>query len=266
MLIAQITDCHIRPPGSLIYGVIDTAQYLKRAIDTLLALETPPDLVIVTGDLVDAGSPEEYARLRTLLAPLPMPVRLIAGNHDLREALRAGFPDHAYLQGPDEFLQYVDDSFPLRLVALDSVAPGEVHGLLCQARLDWLDRRLSEAPDRPTMIVVHHPPIMTGIAHMDAKPFINADAFARVVSKHKQVERVIAGHLHRSVSQRWGGTIVSVCPSTAHQFALDLQPPDWPARYVLEPPGFQLHRWHKQHGLVTHTGLIGDFPSPRPLR
>jgi Icc protein len=265
MLIAQITDCHIRLAGDLIYGVVDPAQYLKRAVDTLLALDPRPDLVIVSGDLVDAGSPAEYARLRELLKPLPMPMRLIAGNHDLRASLRASFSDHAYLQGPDEFLHYVDDGFALRIVALDSVMPGEVGGYLCDARLNWLDKRLSEAPDRPTLIVVHHPPIMTGIAHMDAKPFRNADRFEAVVARHKQVERLISGHLHRSVSVRWGGTVVSVCPSTAHQFALDLQP-DYPARYVLEPPGFQLHRWIAGQGLTTHTGVIGDFPPPTLLR
>ena len=265
MLIAQITDCHIRPPGALIYGVVDTAHYLKRAVDALLALDPRPDLVIVSGDLVDGGAPAEYARLRQLLASLPMPVRLIVGNHDRRESLRAGFPDHVYLQGPDVFLHYVDDGFALRIVALDSVTPGEVGGTLCDARLDWLEKRLAEAPDRPTLIVVHHPPIMTGIAHMDAAPFRNADRFEAVVARHRQVERVIAGHLHRSVSVRWGGTVVSVCPSTAHQFALDLQP-DYPARYVLEPPGFQLHRWIAGHGLTTHTGVIGDFPPPTLLR
>jgi 3',5'-cyclic-AMP phosphodiesterase len=264
MLIAQITDCHIRLEGDLIYGVVDPALYLKRAVDRLIALDPRPDLVIVSGDLVDAGSPAEYARLRALLAPLPMPVRLIAGNHDLRASLRASFPDHAYLQGESEFLHYVDDSFPLRLVGLDSVTPGQVGGSMCAARLDWLDKRLAEAPARPTLIVVHHPPVWTGIAHMDALPFQNAEGFAAVVSQHKQVERVIAGHLHRSVSVRWAGTVVSVCPSTAHQFALDLQPPDFPARYVLEPPGFQLHRWIPGQGITTHTGVIGDY-APTPL-
>src|SRR5262245_41643201 len=109
MLIAQITDCHIRLEGDLIYGVVDPAAYLKRAVDTLLALDPRPDLVILSGDLVDAGAPAEYVRLRKILEPLPMPVRLIAGNHDLRQSLRASFRDHAYLQGDTEFVQYVDD-------------------------------------------------------------------------------------------------------------------------------------------------------------
>jgi len=34
---------------------------------------------------------------------------------------------------------------------------------------------------------------------------------------------------------------------------------DWDVRWAPEPPGFQLHRYAPGAGLVTHTGVIGDY-------
>ncbi|MFI5033913.1 MAG: metallophosphoesterase, partial [Reyranellales bacterium] len=87
MLIAQLSDPHIKSPGQLLYDRIDTAGYLERAVAHVLKLDPLPDVVVMTGDLVDGGKPEEYAYLRRLIAPLPMPVYVIPGNHDGREAL-----------------------------------------------------------------------------------------------------------------------------------------------------------------------------------
>ena len=134
MLIAQITDTHIRPKGVLAMGRVDTAGYLARAVAHINALRPAPDVVLVTGDLVDAGMTEEYAHLRELLAPLAMPLYVIPGNHDLREPLREAFADRGYL--PREgFLQYVVNDGPVRLIALDTLAEGASHGELCERRL-----------------------------------------------------------------------------------------------------------------------------------
>ena len=94
MLIAQITDCHIRLPGKPLYGALDTTLYLERAVAALNVLDPRPDLVLLTGDLVDHGDPAEYTRLRDILGRLSLPFRMIAGNHDSRDALAAAFPDH----------------------------------------------------------------------------------------------------------------------------------------------------------------------------
>jgi 3',5'-cyclic AMP phosphodiesterase CpdA len=261
MLIAQISDMHIRPEGALAYGRVDTAPYLARAVEHLLRLEPQPDVVLATGDLVDAGSAEEYARLRALLAPLPMPVYLIPGNHDARDALARAFPDHGYLPRGGRFLQYVVEDHPVRLIGLDTLVPGQTGGLLCEERLGWLAARLAEAPDRPTVIFMHHPPFVTGIAHMDAYGLARASEFADVVRRHPQVERVVCGHLHRPIQARVGGTLASTAPSTAHQVVLDLEDGN-PLMFTMEPPACHLHVWRPGAGLVSHTSYIGDFDGP----
>lgn len=264
MLLCQITDLHVKPGRGLAYGVVDTATMLERCVDAILALPQRPDAVIATGDLVDAGRADEYALLRVLLAPLPMPLYLLPGNHDDRAALREAFPEHAYLRQWDPFVQYAIDAHPLRIVALDTVVPGEGGGRLCDHRLDWLERTLAAAPGRPTVLALHHPPFGTGIGHMDRLGLDRADRLAEVVARHPQVERVVAGHLHRPIVARFARTVASTCPSPAHQVALDLAP-DAADRFVMETPGFQLHWWSGGH-LVSHTVPIGRFDGPYPFR
>jgi 3',5'-cyclic AMP phosphodiesterase CpdA len=260
MLIAQITDTHIKPQGVLAYGRLDTAPYLERAVAHLLALRPRPDLVLATGDLVDGGRPDEYRRLHDLLAPLPMPVYLIPGNHDEREALATAFPDHAYLPRDGRFIQYAVEGYPVRLLALDTLVPGQVGGLLCAERLSWLASRLAEAPARPTVIFMHHPPFATGIARMDAHGLANAPEFAEIVGRHRHVARIVCGHLHRPIQAIVGGTLATTAPSTAHQVALDLE--DEPLAFTMEPPACQLHVWSPETGLITHTSYIGNFDGP----
>jgi len=264
MLIAQITDLHILPEGELAFGHVDTASCLARAVARLRALDPRPDLVVATGDLVHAGDAAEYAHLRRLLAPLDLPLFLLPGNHDSRSALVAAFPDHAYLPRDGGFLQYCIEDWPLRLIALDTIIPGEPGGRLCEQRLAWLSARLAEQPERPTLIMMHHPPFATGIGHMDGMALEAPERFAAIVASHGKVARVICGHDHRSIHSAFAGTTASVAPSTAHQVMLDLTP-DGEARFNLEPPGFHLHLWRAETGLVTHTAFTGDFPGPYPF-
>ncbi|HEY6980060.1 phosphodiesterase [Reyranella sp.] len=264
MLIAQISDMHVTAEGTLLYKRIDTAGYLERAVAHVLGLDPRPDLVIATGDLVDGGKPDEYARLRRLLEPLPMPVYLIPGNHDAREPLRAAFPDHRYLPA-DGFLQYAIESPPLRLIGLDTLVAGKPYGELCEERLGWLAARLGEHPDVPTLIFLHHPPFDCGIEAFDRARLNKGDAaLADLVSRHRNVERVMCGHVHRPIQMRWAGTMASIAPSTAHQATLDLHD-GAPLSMMMEPPGLALHYW-KAGGLVTHVSYIGSFEGPRPFR
>ena len=265
LLVCQISDMHIKVPGRLSYRKVDCAAMLARCVDEILRLPQQPDLVLATGDLVDFGRPEEYAHLRQLLAPLPMPFYLIPGNHDERGALRDAFPDHPYLRQWQPFVQYAIEDWPLRIVALDSVIAGKPGGELCEERLAWLERTLSAQPAKPTLIVVHHPPFPTLIGHMDWQGLMRGrEELERIVARHPQVERVLCGHIHRAIQVRFGGTLASTCPSSAHQVALDLAP-DALSAFKMDPPGFQLHAWRKDFGVISHSAFIGNFAGPFPF-
>lgn len=264
-LAAQITDMHVLEAGALAFGLIDTAARLAACVARLNALEHSPDLVVATGDLVDTGSLAEYRNLREILAPLRMPFYLIPGNHDDRGNLRAVFADHAYLNQDPEFLHYVIEDYPVRVVAADTVVPGRAGGLMDAARLSWLSTRLAEDRERVTILLMHHPPFETGIVHMDGMRCEGAEDLAKVIAANPQVERILCGHVHRMIQHRFAGTTAMIAPSTAFQVALDLDP-DSPARWTDEPAGFALHHWTPAGGLTSHVCTVADPGAKRPFR
>jgi len=119
---------------------------------------------------------------------------------------------------------------------------------------------MEEAPASPTVIFMHHPPFTTGIARMDEHGRANAAELADVVARHRQVQRIVCGHLHRSIQALVGSTRATTAPSTAHQVALDLE--DEPLSFTMEPPACQLHVWSPATGVVTHTSYIGELDGP----
>ena len=259
MIIAQISDLHISGPEGrpdLDYAVAD---HLVRCVAHLNALDPRPDLVMASGDLVDRGTAEEYQRLAAILGELQPPWRLLPGNHDAPEELRRTFSDHDYLPAAGPFLHYAIDDGPLRIIALDTHMPGQVGGGLCDDRLDWLAARLAEAPERPTLIFMHHPPFESGIELMDRNGYLtDRDKLGAIIASHANIVRIACGHLHRPVTVAWQGTVVTVAPGPAHQLGLDLRP-DGDVTVVLEPPALNLHVWKPGVGLITHMSYVGEF-------
>lgn len=266
MLLAQISDLHIKRPGALAYRRVDTAAHLERCVVRLNALEPKPEAVVITGDLVDLGSVAEYTLLKTLLAPLTMPIYLLVGNHDDRAALRQVFDDHTYLHDSSEFVQYAVDVGPLRLIALDSQLPQQSSGHLCDARLAWLDTQLAQAQGKSVILALHHPPFVSGIGHMDRQRLDpeSARRLAAIVSRYPNVERVVCGHVHRPIFTRFAGTIASAVPAPAHQVALDLRE-NAPSAFRLEPPAFALHQYAPETGVVTHHAYVDEGEGPFPF-
>lgn len=261
MLLAQITDLHMRRDETPMSGEVVTRPYITAAVDAVNA--RAPDAVFVTGDLTDIGTDAEYALLRAELDRLNAPYFVIPGNHDRHGELRAAFHDHAYLpkDGP---INWVIDDFAVRIIGLDTVVPGKGSGELAAETLAWLDARLSES-DKPTIVGLHHPPFPTGILGMDSIMCLNGAELAPIIARHSHVERVIAGHHHRPVQIRWAGTIGQIAPSVAHQVVLDFTERDM-AEWVLEPPAMLLHRWSAETGVISHTAYVGDFGGPQPFR
>ncbi|KAG8148782.1 phosphodiesterase [Burkholderia catarinensis] len=262
-IIAQISDVHVRPAGVLYQDVVDSNAMLARAVASLNALAPRPDLVLVTGDLTDEGAPEEYAMLRRLLAPLEIPFAVMPGNHDKRDNLRSAFPDHTYLpaQGP---LHFTIDVGAVRIVALDTSVPDLHHGELDLDALAWLDAELHACCERPTIVAMHHPPFDTGIPYLDIYGLRDIDRFAATLTVHSHVERVIAGHVHRSMQTRLGNVPVLTCPSTVTQIALQTQADAQPASY-LEPPALLLHCWTQGKSSISHLSYIDQFEGPYPF-
>jgi len=267
MLIAQVSDFHLKGAGELAYGVADTASPLRRAVAHLNALTPAPDVVLITGDLVDDGAAESYAVVRELLAPLRAPFFVAVGNHDQKARLRDAFPkqtqgDRRTAADGAAWLCYAVEAFPVRFIGLDTVTPGEHGGRFEGERLRWLGETLAARPGAPTILFMHHPPFASGIGHMDKEVFRGWRDFEALVAQHRQIERILCGHIHRPIFRRFGGTIASTSPGIGMQLCLDLRD-EAPSTFVLEPTAAMLHLWTSSWGsptLLSHVSVIPDHP------
>jgi Icc protein len=239
--IAQLSDLHLSDDDPY------PLEALRAAVAALLDLPAPPDCVVLTGDLADHGRPSEYAQLREALTPLPMPVHPLPGNHDDVTALLTAFSSVPSAN-------YAVAAGDVRLVCCDSTIPGENGGRLSDP--EWLDATLSEAPDTPTVVAMHHPPFRLGVEWVDAMGHARPETLAGVISGHPQVVRVIAGHVHTGAVTEFAGTVATSCPSTWRQIYLD---PDGPPALSTAPPGMALHVIDGMSA-VTHFRPIGDRP------
>ena len=235
MRIAHLSDPHLTR-GPL---AAQPAAGLADAIGRMLSIEPRPDCVVITGDLADTGHPDEYAVLRTILRRCPVPVHLMAGNHDDPAALIAKFGDTPFL-GNGVSTSYTAEYPQATIVIANSWIHGSPAGHLGQDQLAWIDRTLGARPDVPALVCLHHPPLPVGIPFLDGMMLTDAPGFADVIRKHPHVVRVLAGHAHRDVSALFAGTLLTVAPSTYRQSALrmhDAEPPG----YLAEPTSFLLH-------------------------
>lgn len=265
MILAHLSDLHVRPRGVSAHRVVETSMLAERAARSVGAMRPRPDAVVISGDIADCGLAREYAEVATLLRRhlRDLPIYMVPGNHDRREVFRAGLAGYPGIAEHPDFIQYAVEDLPHRLVMLDSVTPGAAHGELCADRLAWLDATLARAPERPTLLALHHPPILCGLASMDATNLRDAAALAQVVGRHRQVERILCGHHHRSITGRLAQAIVSVAPSVAHQSEFDpLADHD---RLVMEPPAYQVHMALPDGQLASHTVFVESFPGPFPF-
>jgi 3',5'-cyclic-AMP phosphodiesterase len=218
-MLVQLSDPHMR------LGPDDegAGAALEAAVAAVLEIDPAPDAVIVTGDLANTPTEAEYERVRRLLEPLPMPVHVLPGNHD----------DRALMGGET---QYVTEVGHLRLVVCDSTIPGRIEGRL---DLDWLAEQI--APEQPTIVAMHHPPIVTGVPALDdyTLPPQVRSALGQLLRRHPHVERVIAGHFHRAAFGSVGGCPVVACPSVNLQAKLAFGSDEFIT--VREPPAYAIH-------------------------
>jgi 3',5'-cyclic AMP phosphodiesterase CpdA len=214
VLVAQISDTHLLAPGSEHPAAGLRAECLRRCVADINLQQ--PDAVIFTGDTVQHGRADEYARLRELLTPLEAPLYVVPGNRDDKIAMRAAFDDQAFLPKDGDFLHYVVEDYAVRLVALDSTSAGERKGVFCPERLAWLDTVLKDHPNQPTLLFIHHPPFDVDDHYLGGyrRPE-EAAALTDLVGRHAQVVGLLCGHVHWPVERDWAGTVARIMPSVA---------------------------------------------------
>lgn len=257
--IVQLSDLHLREPGKLLYRQIDTAGALARAIERINALVPCPDLVVLSGDLVNAGLPAEYAHLKTHLARLDVPWALLPGNHDEREALRSAFPEQSW--DHDDLVVQRLQVGAVQLLLLDTLVPGEEGGRLTDIHFEWLTRVTD--PGQDALLFLHHPPITTGIAGMDAIGLAGAGRLEAWLHANPRVRGMFCGHVHRPVFSSFAGRPLAIAPAPAYQIALDLSGDPAALAWTMEPGGMLLIDWSPGRDPVVHVLPVDAAPVRR---
>ena len=261
-LIAQMTDIHVGFAPDEQPEELNLTRF-RATLARLLNGPNRPDLLVLSGDITDHGDLESFAKTADMLKGCPCPIIPLVGNHDSRAGLLSAFPQVVPAVGG--FLHYVVEApLGLRIICLDTLEDGRHGGAFCDVRAAWLAARLAEAPETPTLIFMHHPPVVAGIDWMDPapdEPWIMR--LREVLEGQHKVQAIHCGHLHRQITTQFAGIPLGVTPSVAPLVAMDLTPidkdvPDNRELITTEPPTYALHRWDGA-ALVSHYERVGDW-------
>jgi 3',5'-cyclic-AMP phosphodiesterase len=261
LLIAQLTDIHVGFAPDQQPEELNLTRF-RAVLKRLFGGPNVPDLLVLSGDITDHGDAGSFARTAQLLEHCPCPILPLVGNHDSRGGLLGAFPQVKPAEGG--FLHYVIEVAGLRIICLDTLEDGRHGGAFCEARAGWLAERLAEAAGTPTLIFMHHPPVVAGIDWMDPAPDEPWIIRLRdVLRGQTQVQAIHCGHLHRQITTSFAGIPLGVTPSVAPLVAMDLRPidqdaPDGRALITTEPPTYALHRWDGT-SLVSHYERVGQW-------
>ncbi|MCP3476041.1 phosphodiesterase [Bradyrhizobium sp. CCGUVB1N3] len=247
MKIIQITDLHLVPTGDRLFDN-DPGERLTACLADVAAHHADAELCVITGDLAHHAERNAYARLREALEVLPMPVRLLMGNHDDRTIFRSVFSEAPV----DDFgfIQSVLDTAAGRFLFLDTKRSDSHAGLYCEQRQAWLRARLEEAHGRPIYLFMHHPPLSVHFRPADDIMLDDGAAFGRILDGHS-IRHLFFGHVHRPITGSWQNIPFSTLRGLNHQLWLDFSH-EQGIPCSMEPPAYAI-AFLNADAVVIHT-------------
>src|SRR5581483_731145 len=254
MIIAQISDTHIA------LDTPDAQQRIsdfERAIADINTLDPAPDLIVHTGDIVHNGRRDEYVQAAAILAAARAPVYVLAGNKDDRTNLRAAFAAGGYLPPSTEFIDYAIESYPVRLIAVDTLNIGSNKGDFCIERAKRLTAMIAAETSKPIVVFAHHPPFVVPVGP-DPVNFETPDMMERLrgaITQSGRVIAVISGHVHRGTAGHVGDITATVMPSVA----TTLRKVEYPTAMKTRP-AYHIHRYYADWGFTTETRIVRRTP------
>src|SRR2546423_12554566 len=141
----HITDTHLSMKSNV--------EPIKNLVTQINAMTPRPDFVVDTGDVTEAGRPEELDRFLEATSALSIPFYCSPGNHDVRWSPvgKAAF-EHAFKRLYGSF-----DHKGSHFVILDSTVLLEHWGHFDFAQLRWLKDDLKKIDSKmPVFLFFHH--------------------------------------------------------------------------------------------------------------
>ena len=245
--IVQITDCHIFPTQQGRFGGVDTAATLSRVIDHINTAESP-DMVLVTGDLVNDPEAPAYERLLALLKRLKTRVYCLPGNHDLPALM------HRLINTANVATDNVLEGRHWRVVLLDTMLPGTHSGALSGNELAFLEETLRAAGDQFILVAMHHHPVAVDSPWMDTMMLDNPVEFFTVIDRYPAVKGITWGHVHQLFSRMHNAVHLLGTPSTCRQFRLEGEIAGMDGK----PPAYRRIRLHRDGRLSSEVQWLAD--------
>ncbi len=264
-IIAHWSDIHLNSTNSFYSSTINVERKLREAVDHLNKTTPLPNILIITGDLVDYPSLDDYKLFRLIMDGLMIPYYVIPGNHDNRQMLFDTFQDLGYFSKDSNCINYAINKFPLKIIGFDTVSDNldsDIHGgyeaEVSDIGISWLQSELQKDKLKPTIIFMHHQPKYTRMGSFDHEVFSGVKKLEEVVKDNSQIMSILCGHLHRHIQFQWGGTTVQVAPSLSIERTLTLDN-KMKKEYIDEPTGSLIYLYSDQLGLVCHTDYFGEY-------
>ena len=218
-----LSDLHFVAEG-LVQGH-DPRMRLQKAVEHINTYHDDSDYCVVSGDLVDRGTGDDYRAVRAGLDKLSMPRLPMVGNHDDRVRIKELLPVPE--GGMTDFVQYAVQIDETLLVCLDTLTPGAGSGSFCEARLAWLDQCLSAHSDVPALIFMHHPPMPLGLPMQDQDRLLDGEALLSLLARHDNVRQLCIGHVHRPVAGSVRGLPFATMRAVLYQAPPPVPAWDW---------------------------------------
>jgi 3',5'-cyclic AMP phosphodiesterase CpdA len=250
MIIAHISDTHIA------LDIPDAEQRLgefERTIADINTLDPQPDVVVHAGDIVHNGRPDEYARAADILVKTRAPVYVLPGNKDDRTNLRAAFSRDGYLTPGSDFIDYVIEDYPVRLIVLDTLLTTSNKGDFSRERIENLTRWIDAETTKPIAVFLHHPPFSVSVGPVPIN-FVNPEIMNEVgaaLQRSERVAGVFSGHVHRAVRGHIGSIpgVVVPCIATALRYG------DYPPE-LKSCPIYYIHRFDSRGHFKTEPRVV----------
>lgn len=197
--ILQITDTHLFAEKHETLLGVNTWESYQAVLEAIRAQQYEYDLIVATGD--HDFQPAMYSALQE--AGISPAKRVLIGEQ-------------------------------WQILLLDSQVFGVPHGELSEFQLEWLERKLADAPERQTLLLLHHHPLPAGCSWLDQHSLRNAGELDSVLANFPRVKYLLCGHIHQELDLDWNGRRLLASPSTCVQFkphcanfTLDTIAPGW---------------------------------------
>ncbi|AQS66931.1 phosphodiesterase [Streptomyces pactum] len=207
LVLAHISDLHLD-------GSARATERAERVRDRLRRLPGPVDALLVTGDIADHGTEEEYEEAARVLGlrdgTAPFPVLTCPGNHDSRAPYRKALLGLPSAEGPVNEARVFDGG---AVLMCDSSIPGSDEGELDEETYGWIEATLDElGAERPALLAFHHPPTAVHHPLPDSCRLRHPERLAALLKRRPSIAGLITGHAHTPAATVFAGRPLVVGP------------------------------------------------------